>query len=169
MIHIEESGLYFGDYEEIDFFHIEKSGLYADMGESIRTVEFIIKGDGTTILFIEAKSSAPHPGNIEDFSKFIQDMSEKIIHSNDLFFSLILKRKPDKYSEFPLSFRNINYETARIKTILIINNFDFLWLSPIQVALKEKLKRIIKTWQLEVIVLNHELAFSYKLARKPEI
>jgi hypothetical protein len=166
MMHIEESGLYLGDYAKNDFFNIEKSQLYRSLGKGIKTVEFILRKNDNTVFFVEAKSSGPQPEKNEDFNTYIQEISDKIIHSNDLFFSVLLKRKQDEHSEFPSSFRKINYETAKITAILIINNFNSQWLSPIREALERNLKHLIKTWRFEIIVLNHEKAIANKLVKR---
>lgn len=52
---ITESAMYFGKYDEADLFHIEESRIYKALGTGIKTVEFILKYDENSIVFLEAK------------------------------------------------------------------------------------------------------------------
>ena len=160
---IDESNLIFGEYEEESLFRIEKSSLIGSLGEGIRTVEFILRYKDDEILLVEAKSSSPKPGNQEDFDSFIDEIQEKFVHSTELYFSLVLKRLDDKEGEMPDFFRTVDYAKAKIKLLLVINGHKIEWLPPIANALREKLIRHIKTWRLEVAVINHEQAKSYGL------
>jgi hypothetical protein len=163
--HIEESELYFGDYETEDFFHIEKAEIYRKLGNDVKTVEFALRKNGNEVLFVEAKMSSPRPDNNEDFDKFIQEIAEKFSHSNELFFSVITKRLSDLNSEMPDNFKTIDYSGARIKVVLIINGHPIEWLSPISNALTNQLRRQIKMWGLEIAVLNDKQAIDYKLVK----
>lgn len=165
-ITILESGLYFGEYDEDNLFYVEKSLLLKSLGENIKSVEFILMHKNITILFIEAKSSSPKPHNEEDFDSFINDISEKFSHSINLYFSTILKRLNDKDNEMPSCFKDADYRTAKIKLILIINGHKIDWLDPIKDALTIKLRMEIKTWCLNLTVMNHQLADEYGLLRR---
>lgn len=59
---IEESGLLFGEYNEQDVMHIEKTTLYQLLGGNIKSIEFALYRDKNEIIFVEAKSSSPKPG-----------------------------------------------------------------------------------------------------------
>lgn len=160
---ITESGMRFGPFDEADIFLIEKSQLYKSLGKNIKSVEFVLCQQMNAICFIEAKSSSPKPHNHEDFDVFINELYEKFVHSIDLFFSIILKRKEDKDGEMPSRFHGAEYVCIAIKLILVINGHETGWLSPINDALKKKLKRQIKTWNLTVAVLNNQLAYKNQL------
>lgn len=160
---ITESGMRFGPFDEADIFLIEKTQLYKSMGENIKAVEFVLCQPMKAICFIEAKSSSPKPHNHKDFDEFILELYEKFVHSIDLFFSIILKRKEDKDGEMPSCFHGAEYACISIKLILVINGHEIRWLSPISDALKKKLKRQIKTWNLTVAVLNNQLAYKNQL------
>ena len=162
-ITIPESGMQFGPFDERYIFQIEKSQLYKSLGENIKAVEFVLCQQMNKICFIEAKSSAPQPHNNKDFDKFILELYDKFVHSIELFFSTILKRKKDIYGEMPSCFHEAEYARIAIKLILVINGHEIGWLSPISDALKRKLKRQIKTWDLTVTVLNHDLAYENQL------
>lgn len=52
---ISESEMIFGKYDEANLFHIEDSKIYKDLGTGIKTVEFILKHNENSIVFLEAK------------------------------------------------------------------------------------------------------------------
>jgi len=162
---ISESGLLFGEYEESELFHVEKSTIYKSLGDGICTVEFVLRRSLNEILFVEAKSSSPKPNNREDFDEFITGVCEKFAHSIDIFFSLVLRRLDDRKNEMPASFREVEYSTSRLKLVLVIKGHDIRWLSPINDAIKRKLQRQLKTWLLEIAVMNHDLADEYGLLK----
>ena len=45
----------FGKFDETDLFHIEDSKIYKEIGSGIKTVEFILKYNEKSIVFLEAK------------------------------------------------------------------------------------------------------------------
>ena len=57
---IPESDMRFGQFEEMNLFHIENSQLYEKMGSGIKTVEFILRYNENSIIFLEAKKSCPN-------------------------------------------------------------------------------------------------------------
>ena len=158
--------LYFGKYEESHLFHIEESSVYKSMGDNVCTIEFVLRHKDSEILLLEAKSSSPKPGNQEKFDDFIDEIYRKFSHSMDLYFSLVLKRLEDRDNEMPEYFKSADYSTARIKLILVINGHEIEWLAPICDALRDKLRRQIKTWRLGFTVLNHEQAGEYGLLKE---
>ena len=60
MIKIQESEMSFGEFQEENLFHIEKSKIYKNLGDGIKTVEFILRYDEKSIVFLEAKKSYPN-------------------------------------------------------------------------------------------------------------
>ena len=164
-ITISESGMLFGEYCEADLFQMEKSSVYAALGDGVSTVEFVLRRKGDEILFIEAKQSTPHPDNPEDFDTFIDEVYCKFAHSVDIFFSLVTKRLEDKDNEMPIYFKTTDYSLPAIKLLLVINGHEIKWLPPVLHALRRKLIRIIKTWRLDIAVLNNEQALEYGLIK----
>jgi hypothetical protein len=75
----------------------------------------------------------------------------------------VLKRLSDTADEIPAYFKSADYETVEVTLLLVIHGHKIKWLPPIKDALKSQLKRTIKTWRLEVAVMNHEQAYSYGL------
>jgi hypothetical protein len=163
---ISESGLLFGDYDDGNVFPMEKSQIYKDLEGCSKTVEFVLRLTAGKIYFVEAKSSSPKPGSENDFNVFINEISRKIEHSLDIFFALVVKRIKDVKGEFSRSFQKTDYSGIEVAALLVINGHKTEWLPPIKDALMSKLKRIIKTWNIQVIVLNHELAEDYCLIKK---
>lgn len=161
---ITESGLAFGDFDEANLFYAEQSNIYNSLGENIKSVEFVLWKRNDHIIFVEAKSSSPKPSNQVDFDEYIDEVYKKFYHSIDLFFSLIVNRL-DARREMPLCFKQTNYAMARIKLIFVINGHKTEWLPPISEALTRKLRMQIKTWRLDLTVLNHELADNYGLLK----
>lgn len=161
-ITIPESGMKFGPYEETNVFHVEKSRLYKLLGEYVKTIEFILCKSDREIYLIEAKSSSPQPSNQEDFDDFILKIHEKFAHSIDLLFAILLKRMLDDNGEIPSCICDANSQVD-IKLILVINGHKIDWLSPINNAINQKLRRQIKTWNLEVVVMNEQLAHENQL------
>lgn len=60
---ITESEMNFGKFDEENLFHIEDSKIYKNLGDGIKTVEFILKYSESSILFLEAKKSCPNAAN----------------------------------------------------------------------------------------------------------
>ena len=60
---ITESEMNFGKFDEADVFHIEDSQIYKNLDSGIKTVEFILKYDEDSIVFLEAKKSCPNAAN----------------------------------------------------------------------------------------------------------
>lgn len=60
---ITESEMNFGKFDETELFHIEDSKICKDLGSGIKTVEFVLKYDENSIVFLEAKKSCPNAAN----------------------------------------------------------------------------------------------------------
>ena len=116
---IEESNLLFGEYDESDIFRVEQSKVYKSLGANVRVVEFVLRHKNNEFILIEAKSSSPKPGSQDDFDVFIDEITDKFIHTIDLYFSLIIKRLDDIEHEMPLGFKAADYSNAKIKLLLI--------------------------------------------------
>lgn len=105
---ITESEMNFGEFDESNLFHIENSKIYRNLGDGIKTVEFILKYKEDSIIFLEAKKSCPN--------------AEK---------------------------RHETEEKER--------KFE-VWLVGPSAELKARLLQIRKIWNIEIMVLNEELA-----------
>lgn len=166
MVQINESNMIFGDFEEDKIFEIEKSKLHNKIGNGIKVVEFILLRDENELNFIEAKSSSPRPTkqNKIRFNEFIEEISDKFIHSFNLFYSIILKRNKD-YGEMNNNFFELDNSQIKLKFILVIKGHEIEWLLPISDALKRKLSYQNTIWKSEVIVMNDKVANKYNLVK----
>ena len=158
---IEESGMTFGDFDDTDLFYIEKSEYYQRMGQGVSTVEFILHRP-KKVLFVEAKSSSPAPGNDLRFDAFIDEIAQKFIHSIEMYASHILRRT-DRYEEMPEKLRNIDWLQYRLIFILVINGHKAEWLSPITSALQQRLLAQTSIWDCDISVINDEMAREYNM------
>jgi hypothetical protein len=166
MVEIKESNMIFGDFEEDKIFNIEKSKLHNKLKNGIKVVEFVLLRNENELNFIEAKSSSPRPTkqNVIRFNEFIDEISDKFIHSFNLFYSAVLKRNKD-YGEINNNFFELDNSKIKLKFILIIKGHEIEWLLPISDALKKKLAYQNIIWKSEVIVMNDDIANKYKLVK----
>lgn len=159
-----ESGMAFGPFSDNQVFHIETSMLYKTIGNGIQTVEFLLFTEPKSLLFLEAKSSSPRPDgdSPENFHNFIQEIAEKFIHSFELYYSAIFKRH-EQSNDIPDSFKRLDNGVIDIKFCLVIKGHDIEWLPPIREALSKQIAPYITIWNIEVAVLNDQLAKDYHL------
>lgn len=177
-ITIEESDAIFGPFHEADLFHIEKSEILEKLGSNIKTVEFVVvRKDNKALLFVEAKKSCPNSAHRYDsrerkqkYEKYFTDIVQKIEDSILVTLAAILGR----YRSTDEIGKNMQGMTALAKRplqfVLVLTNpeIDISWLSGPKAELEKRLLSIRKTWGLEVIVMNRELAEKYHLITKQE-
>lgn len=156
----------FGDFEEDKVFKIENSKIHNKIGNEIKVVEFVLLKNDNELNFIEAKSSSPRPTkhNIIRFNEFIDEISDKFIHSFNLFYSTILRRNKD-YGEVNNNFFELDNSKIKLKFILVIKGHEIEWLLPISDALKKKLSYQNTIWKSEVVVMNDKIANKYNLVK----
>lgn len=166
MVEINESNMVFGEFEEDKVFQIEKSIIHNKIGNGIKVVEFILLKNTNELNFIEAKSSSPRPtkDNIIRFDEFIGEISDKFIHSFNLYYSAILKRN-ENYSEINNKFFQLDNSKLKLKFILVIKNHEIDWLMPISEALKKNLSYHNTIWKSEIVVINEEIAKKHQLIK----
>lgn len=161
----------FGEFEESDLFHIEESKIYKDLGNGIKTVEFILKSNRDSIIFLEAKESCPNAANRHEsqkkedkFEEYYSSISEKFIDSLQIYLATILEKYEDT-SEVGTELLNMkSLRNIQLKFVLVVQNAkDVTWLTGPQAELKARLLQFRKIWGVEVVVLNEELAKEYKL------
>ncbi|MDY4770484.1 MAG: hypothetical protein SO267_07085 [Lachnospiraceae bacterium] len=168
---IQESEMNFGKFDEADLFHIENSKIYKELGSGIKTVEFILKYDEDSIIFLEAKKSCPNIENRyeseekeQKFEEYYSDITGKFMDSLQIYLAALL----DKYEETSevgtelLKMKNLR--NVRLKFVLVVKNAkDIAWLTGPMAELRARLLQFRKIWGIEVVVLNEELARQYKL------
>ena len=161
----------FGKFEETDLFHIEDSQIYKDIGSGIKTVEFILKYDENSIVFLEAKKSCPNVANRyeskkkeQKFEEYYSSITEKFIASLQIYLAAILDKFQNS-EEVGDRLRTVNsMKDIQLKFILVVKNAeDITWLAGPLAELKARLLQIRKIWGVEIAVLNEELAGEYKL------
>lgn len=167
MVEIKESNMIFGDFEDNSIFQIEKCKLYKKIGNGIKVVEFILLTNENELNFIEAKSSSPRPTkeNFIRFNEFIDEISDKFIHSFNVYYSAILKRN-NHYEEIPDNFLKVDNRKIKFKCILVIKGHKIEWLLPISDSLKKKMSYHNVIWKSDIIVMNDDIAKDYNLVKR---
>ncbi len=150
---------------ENNVFRIEQSNIYKNLGKGIKTVEFILLKNEKKLLFIEAKSSSPRPSkeSNERFDVFLSEISDKFIHSFNLYLSAVLGRYNNH--EVHSSFMEINNSSIEYIFILVIRGHKVEWLKPLEEALYKKTQHHNKIWKSRVVLMNEEIAKTYKLIK----
>jgi len=166
-----ESGMKFVFPDE-QIFRIEKSRFYMDINDrrkSLSSVECLYFNKNV-LSFIEAKSSFPKVSNVEDFNKNIHDVSDKFIHSFELYLSHFVGVNTMLPDETPARF--LDYDLSSKKKIvfaLIINckNVEKCYLpdmiSTIQNAFLKRFGGHKSIWGVDFITLDHETAMEKNL------
>ncbi len=155
-----ESGMTFGPFPEELVFPIEHSTTHQKAGKGIRSVEFLYLQPEKKLLFIEAKSSSPRfETDAEKFDRFISEITEKFLHSFDLYTASKLGR----YSGLGGVLGTCSDADIKFKFILIINGHLDNWLLPLQDELRKRLVWHSKIWGTKVNVFNEVMAQEEKL------
>lgn len=168
-IFIEESGMNFGPFSNENFFYVEKSKVYEKHRQGLKMAEFVLfVPEKNNCLVVEAKSSSPNPhnhGSADRFHSFMDEIYDKLLNALTLVFTFNLGRHKDSEEELPEGIKNMPMGSARIILVLIIKDHKQEWLVPVNDALKRKFNAGIKTWPLDVIVINEQIAQKYKLVK----
>jgi hypothetical protein len=166
---IIESDMTFGPYPAGQCFYIEKSACYKKVQEGVQMAEFLLlkqQGKEPTVWVVEAKSSSPRPETLPNFAEFINEIRTKLTNAFLLAVAARLQRHPAADDELPAAFKALDLQAQGFRFVLVINGHKQEWLEPIQSALVQALKPVVKTWALpatSVAVLNHELAQKHGL------
>ena len=166
---IIESGVTFGPYPAGQCYYIEKSACYETVRDGVQMAEFLLlkqQQQGPTVWVVEAKSSSPRPETQPNFAEFIDEIRTKLTNGFLLALAARLERHPAAANELPDAFKTLDLKVRGFRFVLVINGHKQEWLDPLQNALVQALKPVVKTWALpatSVVVLNHELAQQYGL------
>lgn len=163
-ITIVESGMTFGPYPSDDCFEIESSSLYKQLGDGVKTAEFALlrrpANKPVAVWIVEAKRSTPQPGSRPNFDALIDAIRQKLCNALQLVFAARLGRHPGGLSELPEGFKTLTLlEDWRL--VLVIQGHAAQWLAPLNDALKNALRSVIRTFGLgptAVAVLNDQMA-----------
>lgn len=161
----------FGKFDESKLFYIEASKVYKELGTGIKTVEFILKHNEDSIIFLEAKKTCPNVANRyesvdkeQKFEDYYKSITEKFISSLQVYLATVLKKDRD-ISEVGKDLQSAdNIRDNEMKFVLVVKNAKKeSWLAGPLAELKNRLLQVRKIWGVKVIVLNEELAKEYKL------
>lgn len=169
MMVVQESGMRFGPYQEEDFFPIEHSSLHEKLGNGFKICEFLLVREDK-LLCLEAKTSAPNPHTVltdpdKGFALYINELVEKFENTLELFLGSKLGfphlTVPSQDTPKLMSLEDVCH--FKIRFCLVIKNQKTEYLPPVREALVKKLRRKLKIWNAEVIVLNEDIARKRKL------
>lgn len=161
----------FGEFDEKDLFYIEKAKIYKKLGDGIKTVEFVLKYNEKSIMFLEAKESCPNAANRTEskekeikFEEYYSSVTEKFVSSLQIYLATLLDKYQD-ISEVGENLQNVDgLKNIQLKFVLVIENAkDVTWLAGPLAELKARLLQIRKIWDVEIAVLNKELAGEFGL------
>lgn len=163
---ITESEMKFGKFDEKNLFHIEESQIYKKLGTGIKTVEFVLKYRQNKLIFLEAKKSCPNAQNKDEtevkkqkFEEYYSSITGKFISSLQIYLAAILDRFEDATEIGSMMRSANNIKDMQLKFVLVVKDAkDIAWLAKPQAELNERLLQFRKIWNIQVIVLNEELA-----------
>jgi len=157
---INESGM---DFIVDNAFEIEKSKIYKELGEGIKSVEFVRVIDDM-LLFVEAKTTFPNPNNPSEnepnkFLDEVEDICDKFIHSLNLYLSIEVG-VAENVQECEIS----KPDNVTILLVLIIKKHQLDWCKPVRIELDRVLPPYFKKiWKPRILVVNHEEAVNLSL------
>lgn len=163
---IEESGVTFGPFAEEKLFHIEKSAIYQQLGEGIKSVEFVLCRKKNILIFLEAKTTCPNAATRDRsaeakarYEAFYADVAQKIEDSVKLTLAALLGRFAD-VNDIGDFIHNCDLSSTKLKFILVITTpkATELWLPGPKAELERRLLSLRKIWKLDVVVLNQQMA-----------
>lgn len=160
----------FGVFQRENIFRIEDSKLQHSFGEGIKTVEFVLLMNKDKLLFVEAKTSCPNPENRYEskektvkFEEYFSDITDKFLDSLQMMLNVFLEKR-NKYLDgigLHITDKSI-YPALKFRFVLVVKNArDITWLAGPKEELEARLLRWRKLWNVEVVVLNEELAVRY--------
>lgn len=133
--------------------------------QGIKRVEFVRKikfKNHENLVFIEAKSSSPHPNNKSKFKEFINNVANKVIQSVWTIMALHLRHN----TQLPL-LKSTDIKILPFIYILILKNHPDDALIDIKNSLEDTLRQAIQyqNWKSNpsVFVFNEKMAIKYGL------
>jgi len=117
------------------------------------------------VWLVEAKSSSPQPETQPNFEQFIDEIRQKLINALHLVLAATLHRHPEAAGDLPAGFAALTLRED-FKLVLVIKGHPQAWLEPLQNAMRQAFKSLIKTMGLtpmSIIVMNDAIAHDYGL------
>jgi hypothetical protein len=166
---IEESGLFFGPFDEEKFYRIEDSPVRKKSQNAGSSVDFLlIRKD--TVIFIEAKSSA------RDNKENRRLLAKKFVHSLSLFISYIVglhQNNAKSQNDPSFLFIAIDLSKTKVKYIVVVNGLEKRHCAPFKASLNKYLDKLLNVhkiyWKLQhdyVFVLNEVMAKDFGIVEK---
>lgn len=147
---ISESGLDFGPFDEAECFPVEGSALCRGLGEGVKMVEFMFvrpgRGGATNLWCVEAKTTAPRPGNQPRFDEYFAEVRDKMLNALLLFLGARLGRHANATDELPDGLKALDPATAGVRFVLVVSNTKEEWLQPLQDKLTHVMRPIVQTF-----------------------
>lgn len=174
-ITITESEMRFGPFAQDECFYVEASKVYEAMKkDGVKMAEFLLlrtndstSNNNPTIWIVEAKSSAPHPGNSQErFEKFIDGIKQKLVNALSLGLACVLGRHPQAEPELPCAFKKLRLSQVQVRFVLVMKDHPGRALPLLKKTPEKALRPTIRTWAFaptSVIVLNEALAREHGL------
>ncbi len=100
----------------------------------------------------------------EKFEEYYTSIVEKFVNSLQVYVAAILNRYPDASDVGTQLQKMTNMKEIQLKFVLVVKNAeDITWLAGPLAELKARLLQIRKIWNVEIAVLNEELASQHGL------
>jgi hypothetical protein len=152
-------------WDENDCFRIEKSEAVLGLGDGIKICEFVANWSGT-IIFVEAKSSFPHPDSTGDFQGLIQNIYEKFLNSLLIYAGILVGRPYANAATLPSRLSLESIRGARFRFHLVIRGHRDEWLVGVDEALNQKFVAIVPAFAIDSIkAINEKTALAHGLIR----
>lgn len=162
---IVESEMQFGNFPDDEVFHLENSHQYRHKLRSngVKSCEFILHR-ANTLYFIEARKSSPNEisadspaEKIQNYNKYITEITDKMRHSLALYANILLKRHPG--TGVPPLLQDADLSGKELKLVLVVKNAQPQWLIPLSEKLNRVLKPEARIWKFSrIFVINEATA-----------
>jgi len=146
-----------------DAFLIEDTASYTSLrGGGIKSVEFV-RRKGSTLLFVEAKTTFPSPSTGGNFDSESVDIVGKFVHSLNLFAAISM----NLYKEDISATETKTVEKTSVTLVLVVRDHKSEWCKEIKkkfMLLLNSSTYITQIWRPEVYVVNYDAAIKRGIA-----
>lgn len=117
-----------------------------------------------TLLFIEAKSSAPY--QTEPLKNYLYKIYSQFWHSLFFYISIVFDRHAIANSGLPDTLKHKQNLKIPIMCVLVVRNHKKEWLQPLQESLRKEMLGMKNVFALQdIVVTNEQGARKYGLVR----
>lgn len=161
-ITIRESEMNFGPFPEENVFRIENSNAYMRRlrPNGVKSCEFLLRKE-SKLLFVEAKKTCPKQlesgssdEQIRKYNEYIQEITQKMRDSINLYTSMLLHRNGDDELSSPLKLESL--ENIDLILVLVVKNSQKEWLAPFSDKLTNVLRSEMRIWGIRSFLLLTE-------------